>query len=661
MKESTGTARKTVVFLAILCAAAVAALCVILGYLFRANSFYVYSLDSILESRDHDLMLPDAQEIAELTVFEKNGSDMHAQWKRWDASNTNLRYVLTDSHGEVLHSNTSDFRADDPGWTTIYIRSNSSASHVDLFTNPPGSTYGSKNYVFYGKVDEELPVSDAYRLTNRLIRTGYALRWAIIPAGIVSFLAVVALYVVLLSLSARRPKKEGLYPGPLNGVPFDLLLAVSAFFGAAAFLIFMGFSKHTEFMYGVAITGALCGLFLLSLFLGLSMSAAARIKQGTLVKNTVIFRLCGLIKKIVLFLGRGLKKLGTHLLAFLRSIPLVWSTALAIFLLLVLNFFALLVFFPRIEYYFFFVIFEFLALGVVLVLRAVQLKRLEAGGRMLAEGNLGYRINTDGMFSDLKRHGEDLNRISDGLGRAVEMRMKSERMKTELITNVSHDLRTPLTSIVSYADLLSKETSENPLVKEYAEVLLRQSERLKRLIDDLVEASKAATGNLELQLAPCDAAVFLEQTAGEYRTRMEEAGLELRVSAPETPVTIRADGRRLYRVFDNLLVNILKYAQSGTRVWLTLEKQRIGQAGFAVITFRNVSRDPLNLTPDEFLERFVRGDASRSSATDGNGLGLSIAKSLTELMGGSLDLGIDGDLFKVTLRFPTEESGVAGQ
>ncbi|MCF0120681.1 MAG: HAMP domain-containing histidine kinase, partial [Oscillospiraceae bacterium] len=242
----------------------------------------------------------------------------------------------------------------------------------------------------------------------------------------------------------------------------------------------------------------------------------------------------------------------------------------------------------------------------------------------------------------------NLGSIGDGINLAVEQRIKSERLKTELITNVSHDIKTPLTSIINYSDLIGREECTNPRITEYAEVLNRQSERLKRLIDDLVEASKASTGNLEVNLTPCDVSVMLAQAEGEYRRRLEDSGLELVLHEvkSDTPLRILADGRRLWRVFDNLLSNACKYAQSGTRVYLTLEK--IGNE--AVISFKNISRASLELAPEELMERFVRGDKSRT--TEGNGLGLSIAQSLTELQGGTLGLSIDGDLFKVVLKFP---------
>ena len=235
--------------------------------------------------------------------------------------------------------------------------------------------------------------------------------------------------------------------------------------------------------------------------------------------------------------------------------------------------------------------------------------------------------------------------ISDGMAKAVDERMKSERLKTELITNVSHDIKTPLTSIINYVDLLEKEHLEDEKAVEYLEVLERQSAKLKKLTEDLVEASKASTGNLEVENEQIEAGVFLTQTVGEFEERLSAAGLELIVSKPDDKVYITADGRHLWRVVDNLMNNICKYAQPNSRVYVNLETT---DEDISII-FRNMSKFPLNINGDELQERFVRGDKSRN--TEGHGLGLSIAKSLMDLMNGKMEIYVDGDLFKVVLKW----------
>ena len=232
----------------------------------------------------------------------------------------------------------------------------------------------------------------------------------------------------------------------------------------------------------------------------------------------------------------------------------------------------------------------------------------------------------------------DFNKMVEELG-------SIETLKTDFFSNVSHDIKTPLTSIINYVDLLEKEDLHNETAQEYLEVLERQSSRLKKLIEDLIEASKASTGNLPVHLERLEAGIFMTQTVGEFEEKTKAAGLDLVIEKPETPVYIMADSRHFWRVIDNLMNNICKYAQSGTRVYINLEVKEAQVS----ITFRNTSKYPLNISSDELMERFVRGDASRN--TEGSGLGLSIANSLMDLMGGTFRLYVDGDLFKVVLGF----------
>ena len=494
---------------------------------------------------------------------------------------------------------------------------------------------------------EKFTEQDQYRLVDSLISVAYAFRYWVYVIGGVALILAIACFIFLMCASGRRNGLPNAQPGWGTKIPMDLLTGALLL---AAFLLIQVMVEasyfHSDLKQFLAFSGI--GIVLMSMALGWCMSFATRIKLGGWWKSTIIFFTLQILWRALRCLGRGLRMLGKGILTLLRGIPLV-RQAIYLYLCFVIVE-GLLFLLAYVAFYDEGIIVIWTLVRIVLlpvvILYALMLRKLQKGGEALATGDLSYQVDTTRMLWSYKEHGENLNRIGEGMTAAVEQRLKSERMKTELITNVSHDIKTPLTSIINYADLIEKEPCENPTITEYAGVLHRQSERLKRLIDDLVEASKASTGNLEVLLAPCEVGVMLTQTAGEYEQRLMEKELTLVTSQPERPVKIFADGRRLWRVFDNLMNNICKYAQRGTRVYLTLEEQK----GQAVISFKNISREPLNLSTDELLERFVQGDAARKS--DGNGLGLSIAKSLTELQNGSLELMTDGDLFKVVLLFP---------
>ena len=273
-------------------------------------------------------------------------------------------------------------------------------------------------------------------------------------------------------------------------------------------------------------------------------------------------------------------------------------------------------------------------------------RRLRKGSQALASGNLHHQIETQHMPRDLKLYAEDLNNISVGMADAVDEQMKSERFKAELITNVSHDLKTPLTSIINYVNLLKATEQTDATAREYIEVLDRKSQRLKKLTEDLVEASKASTGALTVNREKIGLVQLLDQAMGEYEERLEKKQLTVVRTLPEGECYVYADGRHLWRVLDNLLSNCAKYALEGTRVYIEIARGK----GSVSLSVKNISREHLNVPPERLMERFVRGEESRT--TEGSGLGLSIAKSLTELQGGNFELVVDGDLFKATVILP---------
>ena len=496
-------------------------------------------------------------------------------------------------------------------------------------------------------LSSQFNMNDAYALANWAADLAYALRYWVYAIIAAAALMVLACFVFLLCAAGHHPGTDGVRPGWGTKLPLDLLTA------AVALVLFLGIEMVVEANFGgigVVLVVVLGPAVLAGIFTGWCMSFALRLKLGSWWRNTVIYIALRWAWKVVKKLGGGLGNLGRGLTDLLGGIPLVGKTVLIFLGLCVLEGLGILVslgFFWSWGLLAFLWVVEKILLFLAVLAVALMCRKLLLGGRALAAGDLSYQVDTSRMALDFKSHGEDLNHIAQGMAAAVDQRMRSERMKTELITNVSHDIKTPLTSIINYADLIGQEPKDSDKIPEYAAVLTRQSERLKRLIEDLVEASKASTGNLEVNLAPCQPGVLLTQAAGEYEQKLKDAGLDLVTRQPETAVTILADGRRLWRVFDNLMNNICKYAQRGTRVYLTLE-ERDGQA---VISFKNTSRAPLDIPAEELLERFVRGDAARTG--EGNGLGLSIAKSLTELQQGTLDLTVDGDLFKVVLKFRT--------
>lgn len=295
------------------------------------------------------------------------------------------------------------------------------------------------------------------------------------------------------------------------------------------------------------------------------------------------------------------------------------------------------------------IVIPLLPLIVIACRWAMDWGRMRQQVKKLIEGDFETKLDTARMLPDLREHGEDLNNLSAGLSKAVEERVKSQRFKTELITNVSHDLKTPLTSIINYVDLLKKANIEDETVRGYIEVLDRKSQRLKTLTEDLVEASKAASGTIGVNLEALDVVELVEQAVGEYDERLKQAALTVLIKKPETPFQVKADGRHLWRILDNLLGNCTKYAMPGTRVYLDVSRR----GAMGVIELKNISADPLNVPEEELMKRFVRGDSARS--TEGSGLGLSIARNLTIAQKGQFQLVVDGDLFKAVVQLPVAE------
>ena len=453
---------------------------------------------------------------------------------------------------------------------------------------------------------------------------------AIVAAALCSIMAL-CLFIFMVTTVGRRKQEDE--RSILAKTPAEIVLLLACI--AVMFTLEAAFGSNYENNFDMLCTAvAAATLVITSIALGAVLFLVIKLRNHNLWSSSV---LC--------LLYRIIKWAAGHAKRFFGGFPLVWKTVLVVTVILLFNLAALGIMSGSAWFLWAGAIF------VLAVLTAQKMKRLKEGGRHLAEGDLSYQIDTKDLRGDLLDHAENLNHIREGISAAVEEQMKSERFRSELITTVSHDIKTPLTSIINDVDFLKKEEIDNEQAKEYIGVLDRQATRLKKLTEDLVEASKAATGNVKLEMIPCRVGVLMMQVMGEYKEKTEAADLTMIPSQPEEDLEILADGRSLWRVFDNLLNNICKYSQPGTRVYQTLERQD----DKAVIIYRNVSAYELNTSEDELMERFVRGDKSRH--TEGSGLGLSIAQNLVELQGGSFRIHIDGDLFKVIIEFPLYHGG----
>jgi len=380
----------------------------------------------------------------------------------------------------------------------------------------------------------------------------------------------------------------------------------------------------------------------LDIFIGLFyvLAMAEQIRTGEIFTNTLTYRVCSSMREVLglAFQGRLFK---TWTLVILLGYALING------LLFTLCMFAYYYHGNGTFFFLVFLLLSFNALAIYFAAKSLEaLSQIMEAARQISAGNLDYPLDSSIMPVSFASFANDINSLQGGLKQAVAIAIRGERMKTDLITNVSHDLKTPLTSIVNYVDLLKKEDLENERAVEYVKVLEEKSARLKQLIEDLVEASKASSGNLAVSGEKVDLQELIMQSCGEYQEKIQLAELELHIQSPDEIIAVQADGRHMWRIAENLLSNVIKYSMPHSRVYIDIGSGN----GYGFFTMKNISSFALNISPEQLTERFVRGDEARS--TEGSGLGLAIARSLTELQGGSFQLEIDGDLFKITVALP---------
>jgi len=517
-------------------------------------------------------------------------------------------------------------------------------------------------YMLVAGVDTAYPYADDYRAGAELFRNEVNRAYTWIAVGVVSFVLIAITMVLLLreaSLQGSDPESVHLF----DRLPYEVFVIMMAILAVIFYFCFKGtlcrvvegISPFAQEQYWRSVAK---GLITYGLIILILRSAVRRYRKGELYKNSMFNRMELAIENYLehLSLSAGLF---VRFLAF--TFINVGGTVGAIWLYITRETDSRRILIAAV------------LMAAILIIDALVYNALfkvarqrEMISQALKDISCG---DTDVDLEEKKFSGneldmvKDINHISVGLSTAVRDQVKSERMKADLITNVSHDIKTPLTSIISYVGLLKREEIKNEKALEYIDVLERKSERLKKLIEDLVEASKASSGNVKIELAKIDLGELTEQAAAEFDDKFAKRNLEFCFTQPETPVYVNADGRHLWRVFDNLLNNASKYSLEGTRVYgdvTVCPAKEEGEPGTATFTIKNISASKLNIGPDELTERFVRGDVSRT--TEGSGLGLSIATSLCSLMGGELKIEIDGDLYKANVTLPlyreTEEETV---
>ena len=451
---------------------------------------------------------------------------------------------------------------------------------------------------------------------NRLKYTVPAITAALIFLGIM-------IAVFLFSSAGHDYGQEGIVLNIFDRMPFDLF---SVFMGLIAVGLIMTLQevepRNEDLMEwaGIIIVISLVCMDLLFWLL----SAVKRGKAGTLFRNNVTYHVLHFIYYLFV------------------NLRMVWKIIL---IMAVYGLFIIICIGDNSDASMFIAVFGSILLALPILLWFIHADIIREKTEEVAMGDMSQKIDVSHMHGALKKHAENINSIQDGIQLAVAREMKSEHLKTELITNVSHDIKTPLTSIINYVDLLQKEHTEEE-EKQYLEVLDRQSSRLKKLIEDLIEASKASTGNINADITTINVSEIISQSISEYREKFEENNLEVVITEDRENLQVKADGNLLWRVLNNLYNNICKYAQPNTRVYVNVSEEEKN----VIIDIKNISREMLNISADELMERFVRGDSSRH--TEGSGLGLNIARSLMDVMKGSLDISIDGDLFKSEITLP---------
>ena len=548
---------------------------------------------------------------------------------------TNLSYSIETSSLEniknTIMANEENWKYEDGNIeTTIERLSNN--ENIEYVNNGLKQEGIENNYTIYTALLDNIQYVDSIYTDRLLYNTLSIVNQNLV--FLIPFLVglMIALVPIIVIGVGRTRKQEGISLNWYDKILIEFAALIAIFIGSigAVFTISIG-GASTVVTFTLAMSIFAVGILIMYLACILFFETVVkRIKTHTFLKTTIAYWIYVKVKDLIDNI-KITKRLILYFVLFiivnLFTFAIMWSDGISGFILTVILYA---------------ITFDFL------VKRVKSYSKIRDTIEELYNGDTDIHIQENELCKEMQKTGKQINDIAGGLSNAIEEKLKSERLKTELITNVSHDIKTPLTSIINYVDLLKKEGVEGEKAKEYLEILDSKSQRLKKLTEDLVEASKASSGAIKLNMEKLNINELIKQVSGEFEDRFKLHHLQEIISLPETEVYVKADSRYLYRVLENMYSNIAKYAMEGTRVYTDI----IEKYGFVIIQLKNVSKQKLNISADELMQRFVRGEASRN--TEGSGLGLSIARSLTELQQGKFNIYLDGDLFKVIIEFEKE-------
>ena len=597
--------------------------------------------------------------------------------------NTNFKYLLADTQAQKVYTNNSAWtkyadvekniealkNLEHSKYIVVKPKLSDFESNLknpdakkwqEVFHTLNGTDNASERYIFAAAVDTTFPIQDIFYTSNESYQQYAPYMKAAIVFTIIGVALCLLIIIWLTWVAGRNSEDEELHlnrydqwktelGAALVIVPWIIMtMVVSTSWNGLHYDAIDWGNPYYQYLYTFSISGI--DMVIIAIYVGISMalflagylSLIRRIKGGILWKNSILYIILKWCVKVLCAIGRFFRD-------FWRNRSITWR-AVVVFAGFVFIHWLAMISMTSGDEVFVFIMYAAEIAGLYFIVQNIIAKdKVRKGIEQIAFGDLEYQIPTEKLKGEYKQTAEMVNDIGNGLNRAVDEKIKSERLKTDLITNVSHDIKTPLTSIINYVDLLKREQIDDPKIQGYLEVLEAKSQRLKTLTEDVVEASKVSSGNINLQMMDVNFVEILNQTVGEVEEKMSANNLEVITTVPEKPVIVHVDGRRMWRVLENIFNNAAKYAMPGTRVYADLQTD----GDKVEFTLKNVSAQKLNIKAEELTERFIRGDISRS--TEGSGLGLSIASTLTEMQGGTFELYLDGDLFKVTITLPLEE------